>query len=54
MIVVANTQAMADQVKVEVEKDLYTPFIDRAERTGCRMTYARAFESSMVILCLMY
>ena len=45
-IVVTNTQAMADQIEeVEVvKKDLYTPFIDRAEEQVAEMTYARAFE----------
>ena len=37
---------MADQIEeVEVvKKDLYTPFIDRAEEQVAEMTYARAFE----------
>ena len=45
-IVVTNTQAMADQIEeVEVvKKDLYTPFIDRAEEQVAEMTYAKAFE----------
>ena len=45
-IVVTNTQAMAEEIEeVEVvKKDLYTPFIDRAEEQVAEMTYARAFE----------
>ena len=45
-IVVANTQAMANQIEeVEVvKKDLYTPYIDRAEEQVAEMTYAKAFE----------
>ena len=45
-VVVTNTQAMANRIEeVEVvKKDLYTPFIDRAEEQVAEMTYARAFE----------
>lgn len=45
-VVVTNTQAMANRIEeVEVvKKDLYTPFIDRAEEQVAEMTYAKAFE----------
>ena len=45
-VVVTNTQAMAERIEdVEVvKKDLYTPFIDRAEEQVAEMTYAKAFE----------
>ncbi|WP_294053984.1 PolC-type DNA polymerase III, partial [Streptococcus sp.] len=41
-VVVTNTQAMANRIEeVEVvKKDLYTPFIDRAEEQVAEMTYA--------------
>lgn len=45
-IVVTNTQAFSERFEeVEVvKKDLYTPFIPRAEEQVAEMTYQRAFE----------
>ncbi|MFS1664369.1 PolC-type DNA polymerase III [Streptococcus sp. zg-JUN1979] len=45
-LVVTNTQAFAERFEdVEVvKKDLYTPFIPRAEEQVAEMTYKRAFE----------
>lgn len=45
-IVVTNTQAFSERFEeVEVvKKDLYTPFIDKAEETVAEKTYEKAFE----------